>query len=308
MKNILFLTFIVFFGCNNIRNNKPAQSATPSSPKNFERVIPPAIITDSRERANFMVTHFWDHFNFKDTMYAHAPDITEQAFVDFLSFFQYASPGKIQEGVTKLMKSAEADRVMFAYFARESEHYLYDPNSSFRNDEYFIPFLEQIMNTSMIDEAHKVRPRYLLNLAYKNRPGDRAADLQYTLASGKTGNLYAINAKYLLLMFYNPGCSECQNTMKMIRNSAGITLSIKNGKVKVLAVYPDENIDKWKEYTAEVPLNWINSYDKSLNIREKEIYDLKAIPTLYLLDKDKNVILKDCSVEEINEFLKSQAA
>jgi thioredoxin-related protein len=305
MKHILFLTLTVaLFGCNNARNHSSAQSATPPKPKNFERVYPPALLTDARERANFLVTHFWDHFNFKDTMYAHTPDITEQAFVDYISFFQYASPEKIREGVAKLMKSAEADSVMFAYFARESEHYFYEPNSPFRNDEYFIPFLEQIVNSSIVDDAHKIRPRYLLNLTYRNRPGDKAADVQYMQANGKQGNLYSIKAEYLLLMFYNPGCKECQNTMGMIQNSAEIAPLIKNGTIKVLMVYPDENLDKWKEHIAEVPSNWINGYDKSLSIREKEVYDLKAIPTLYLLDKDKKVILKDCSVGDINEFLK----
>ena len=304
MKHLLFLLLtVVFLGCNNTKNNPSEKSATPSAPKDFEHVIPPAVMTDRQERVNFLVTNFWQHFNFKDTMYAHTPDITEQAFVDFISFFQYASPDKISEGVANLMKSAEADSVMYAYFAREAEHYLYEPNSPFRNDEYFIPFLEQMVNTSFLDDAHKIRPRYLLNLALKNRPGNQAENLEYTTANGKTGNLYAVKAEYVLLMFYNPGCEACQETMGMIQNSAEITPLIKNGTIKVLAIYPDEDLKKWKEHLKEVPASWINGYDKSLVIRGKEIYDLKAIPTLYLLDGDKKVILKDCSVDGINKFL-----
>jgi hypothetical protein len=303
MKKVIFLILTVaLFDCSNPNNNKSAQSVTPHAPKNFERVVPPALMRDSTERANFIVTHFWEHFNFKDTMYAHAPNITEQAFVDFIYFFQFASPDKILEGVTRLMKSAEADSVMFAYFSGMAQHYLYEPNSPFRNDEFYIPFLEQVVNSSIIDDTHKIRPRYILNLAYKNRPGNKAEDLLYTMANGKQGTLYGIKSDYLLLMFYNPGCSECRNTMEMIQNSAKISLLIKNGTVKVLAIYPDKDIDKWREHLAEVPSNWLNAYEHSLRIREKEIYDVKAIPTLYLLDKDKKVILKDCSVEDINKF------
>lgn len=39
-------------------------------------------------------------------------------------------------------------------------------------------------------------------------------------------------------------------------------------------------------------------------IDQKNLYDLKAIPTLYLLDKDKTVLLKDATAEEIEEYLK----
>ena len=32
------------------------------------------------------------------------------------------------------------------------------------------------------------------------------------------------------------------------------------------------------------------------------LYDIKAIPTIYLLDSDKKVILKDCSLEAVESF------
>ncbi|HBK95202.1 MAG TPA: DUF5106 domain-containing protein, partial [Porphyromonadaceae bacterium] len=37
-------------------------------------------------------------------------------------------------------------------------------------------------------------------------------------------------------------------------------------------------------------------------ITKQKLYDIKAIPTLYLLDKDKKVILKDTSIEAIESF------
>jgi hypothetical protein len=303
MKHLIFVLSVVsLLSCSQTENSKKGTAETSSTVKNFKRVMPPALMTDRTERANYLVTHFWEHFNFRDTMYIHSRDITEQAFVDFISLFQYASPDKIKEGVTRLMTSAEDDSVMFAFFSREAERYLYDPISPFRNDEYYIPFLEHIVNTSVIDDTHKIRPRYVLDLTRKNRPGNMAENLQYTTANGRRGTLHDIKADYLLLAFYIPGCSECQNTMEMIRNSAEITPLIRKGTVKAIAIYPDENLDKWKEYLAEVPSNWINGW--SLSIREKEIYDLQAIPTLFLLDRDKKVILKDCSVEDMNEYFK----
>ncbi|MDR3251397.1 MAG: DUF5106 domain-containing protein [Tannerella sp.] len=292
-------------GCTSTDRKKGGEAPAKRMPRNFERPKPPVLLTNTREQAEYIITHYWDNFDFTDTMYCHAPAITEQAFVDFLSIFQYASYEKVTDGVRKLMQAAEVDSVMFGYFCREAERYLYEPNSALRNDEYFIPFLEQMVVTKRLSDDNKIRPAYMLLLAHKNRPGALANDLEYTLASGQKGRLYNIKSDYLLLMFYNPGCKECRQTMAEIDNTASITAAINAGKLKVLAVYPDENLDEWHGHLKDVPTSWINSYDKMTDVRNRQLYDLKAIPTLYLLDKDKKVILKDVSVGHINGYLES---
>ena len=48
----------------------------------------------------------------------------------------------------------------------------------------------------------------------------------------------------------------------------------------------------WKpggNISPDVPAAWINSYDNTVSLKNDEIYDLKAIPTLYLLDKTKKL-------------------
>lgn len=63
--------------------------------------------------------------------------------------------------------------------------------------------------------------------------------------------------------------------------------------MKVLVVYPDEDVAGWRAHKDDFPAAWINAYDKSLTLRGKGLYDLKAIPTLYLLDEGKKVLIKD---------------
>jgi hypothetical protein len=308
-----FLFFLILAtgvtGCTSKREEKKREDMaqeiqTPAIPKNFERAIPPAMLTTPPERADYIVLHFWDKFDFRDTMYCHAPDITEQAFVDFIALFPHTSSmAKVSEGVNKLLTSAEVENVMYNYFCMKAEHYLYNPNSPMRNDEYYIPFLEHIVNSSKVTDVNKIRPRRQLELAYRNRLGSKARDFAYTMASGKTGNLYGLSATYVLLMFYNPDCTECQRTTEMLKNSTALASGISSGKVKVLAVYPDENLEAWQHHIKEIPPTWINGYDKAQAVKNGEIYDLKAIPTLYLLDKDKKVILKDASTGDIHEYL-----
>ena len=53
-----------------------------------------------------------------------------------------------------------------------------------------------------------------------------------------------------------------------------------------------------------MPAGWINSYDSTVSLKNDEIYDLKAIPTLYLLDKDKKVVMKDVTFNQVENYLK----
>ena len=78
-------------------------------------------------------------------------------------------------------------------------------------------------------------------------------------------------------------------------------------QVKILAFYPDEDREVWTKHQNEIPDGWINSYDKELTVLTEECYDLKAMPALYLLDKDKKVLLKDATVKEIEDYLKINA-
>ena len=51
----------------------------------------------------------------------------------------------------------------------------------------------------------------------------------------------------------------------------------------------------------------LNVHDASQAISRQRLYDLKAIPCLYLLDADKRVLLKDATVEQVELYLKEHA-
>ena len=71
----------------------------------------------------------------------------------------------------------------------------------------------------------------------------------------------------------------------------------------VLSLNPYIDLSEFQKHLSDFPSDWINGYDKKQMIDQKNLYDLKAIPTLYLLDKDKTVLLKDATAEEIEEYL-----
>ena len=159
----------------------------------------------------------------------------------------------------------------------------------------------------ILDETEKIRPQARLQLAQKNRIGTKALNFTYTLASGAQGNLYQLKADYILLFINNPGCHACTETIEGLKNAPFINQLLKEKKLILLSVYPDEELDEWRKHLSEFPKEWINGYDKKFAIKEQQLYDLKAIPTLYLLNKEKTVLLKDATAQAIEEYLMTNA-
>jgi len=132
---------------------------------------------------------------------------------------------------------------------------------------------------------------------------EQANDFTYTTASGKTGTLYALEAETLLLYFYDPTCEDCHALMHRLDSLYIINQRITEGRLKVLAIYPEEDTDEWQEQDALMPPAWINGYDKDAKIFTEGLFPLVKLPALYLLDREKRFILKDTSPEAIERKL-----
>lgn len=299
-KLITILSIVFLISCN--AKQQKTISSTPEK-KIFPMIEIPAIITEPTQRADYLAQHYWDKFNFTDTSYISPPEITEQALANYINVLTMIPAQQASSALKGMMAKAEADSAMFAHFCNLYDKYLYDPNSPMRNEELYIPVLEAIVTSGNVDEVEKIRPEHRLNLALRNRPGHQATNITYTLASGATGNLNSVKSEYIILFFYNPDCHNCQEIRESLTASTIITNLQKTNQLKVVAIYPDEDITAWKKYIPNVPKEWINAYDENLVIRDKEIYDLKAIPTLYLLDKNKKILLKDTTFPILEDYL-----
>ena len=275
--------------------------------KNFQMIEVPSILDNPDDRAAYIGKNYWRNFDFKDTSLIGKPEITEQAFADYVHIIEHMNAETAAASVKTTLSKAEADTAMYAHFLALFEKYLYDPNSPMRNETLYITVLRVAIGSPKTSEAEKTRMRYRLDLAQRNRPEMPATDFTYTLASGKTGTLYDIDAEYLILFFNNPGCHACQETIDQINGSETVRKMIGDKRLKVLSVYPDEDMKAWKEYFPTLPTHWLNGYDASQQIKNEELYDLRAIPTLYLIDRKKFVILKDAPFGEIEHYLTQKA-
>ena len=275
-----------------------AQGERPQT-ADFPRVTAPAMIRDDRMAVEYEAVHFWDHFPFAN--YAKVTDgQLQQTFVEFLTGVYKCQPTSAAVAMTNLMVGAATNLDCYWFFLELAEEGLYEPNSPLRNDTLFESVLRHAVGErSPLDEASKMRYRSLLRIVSRNQEGSRASDFVYTLANGTQRTLYKTPADLLLIYFYNPGCPECRSVKEALVESGYAEALHNMGLLTVLALHPDEELEEWRARLGENPSWWISAYDKGTKILDGDIYDLKAIPTLYLLDGAKTVMLKDAPVEEV---------
>ena len=95
----------------------------------------------------------------------------------------------------------------------------------------------------------------------------------------------------------------CKEIIDVLDNDPVISKLIAGGTMKVLNIYIDEDLEAWRSYMPIYPDEWYNGFDPDFVIRNEELYNVRAIPSLYLLDEDKTVMLKDAPENRLFDYL-----
>ncbi len=281
---------------------------------------------DPEQKSDYIRAHFWDKFDFSENGYLATADSTEVLSI----FQQYAAllAGNPLDTVSTaaMMQKASANRPALEYFSKMAQKFLHDPNSPLRNDEAYIPVLRARLGSSLLSDEEKMKDDYTLKLICLNRLGHKANDFLFVTerldeaqllksmeetaesqnetilaAAGKSitpgissqKKMSKIDTDFILIFFNNPGCPMCRTIKEDLMSSDLLSMMIADKTLTILALYPDENLDAWRAYHPYLPDSWINAYNPGKAIENQSLYNLSAIPSLYLLDRNKIVIAKD---------------
>ncbi|MCA5004135.1 DUF5106 domain-containing protein [Sphingobacterium bovistauri] len=252
--------------------------------------------TNSQEHQNYLIKS-WTSFDFTNLSAIKNPDYGEQKFVDYINLFPKHSTNEITESIEYILAKSSSNKDVLNHFLQLFDKYLYDVNSPFYNEDYYKIVLHSIIESSSISANDKVKYNIRYKIALRNNIGSKAENFNFYVENDLT-NLYALNDKDIILFFYTPGCNSCATSINALRSSSQLTQNI-----NILAIYPDGDYNIWMDYKDQIPKQWINGIDKNKEILQNQLYDLKASPTIYLLDKDKKVVLKDISVEVLLKYI-----
>ena len=248
--------------------------------------------------------HFFDTFPWKDDRLLNTP-VLYKKFKEFAQQILQLEPEFAIPIVMKILNESKINKSMylalFDYLEREFGNY----KSPYRDVLLYIAMLEDILTIPDLEETRKLFYEYELALISKNQEGAPAIDFNILLANGDTTTLYALDAEILMLYFQHPDCPTCVELREKMKNMEALNNAIASGKLKIVTIYFEDNEDLWRNYlkTRALP-NWQHGWNYDQHITEKRLYDIRTIPMIMVLDKDKTVIKKDLLSNEVEGWLK----
>ena len=278
----------------------------------------PAVYSDPQERKAYLTDHYWDRFFAGDgpcdtgaVLGVPRPELESNLamYIQLLEEFPLAeAQQKVRHFFSQVEAKQAADTASHVYLLMEEtvSRYLYDPNSPVRNEDLYLPYVEGLASSPHTREEARPGYVYQARMCALAPVGSVAPDFRFTDARGRTRRLRDVRADATLLFFSNPGCYACLEIINTLRAMPGLDARIGRGALAVVNVYIDEDLAAWREYEPTYPRNWLNGYDPDSLIRSDRIYNIRAIPSLWLLDRDKRILLKDAPVERVVAWLQNQ--
>ena len=298
-------------------------SGEQAAARHFPKVTVPDMVAAGPEAAEYAAEHWWDEFTDTSEVFtsevffcdsAHVNGVpyaeVEQAFADYCPILESVSMTAARRSVSRLFSMAEAferhdpSSTVFETLADLAEKYFYDPNSPLRNEDFYLPFVKGLSEHEGFSRPQRDIYAYTAEMCALNSTGEQAADFEFSDRRGNVRTLWGISAGYVLLFFSNPGCESCHGIIRALEESGEVRQLISEGSLAVVNIYIDDDIAAWLEYEDRYPDSWYNGYDPNLVIRTDMLYNVRAIPSLYILDKDKRVIMKDAPETKVLAFLR----
>ena len=285
--------------------------------RSFPEARVPAVVTEPAAAVDHLLSHYWDAFLTPGGPYlsdsTHIAGVTLDDMIAHVREYAIllgaaSSDEKASASLTALVAALErfqaSDSLSNAYprltdLLREC---LYDPNSEMRDESLYLPLAKALADSPVTPDGMRRSYAYEAGMCALNAKGAPAADFRYIDVSGRVRRLYDTHTRYTLLVFVNPGCHACGEATAAF-SDARTRQAVESGDLTVISIYIDEDIAAWKARTDEMPVFWINGYDPDGVIRADLIYNVRAIPSLYLLDSSHTVLLKDAPVSVVQNTL-----
>ena len=262
--------------------------------QNFIYPVPPDSIDGRQDRINYMAKHFWTESTIADTANFQGPKL----LLDYLYLLKQMD--EQQKCVQSFVSLACRQENTFGLILYWFDNILYDSSSPHYNENLYSSLMNAVI-ISDADSTMKLIPLKRMEMMKKNQVGKQANNFSFVNKEGHNNSLYKIEAPLLLLVFNNPDCSLCHQTEKSIVQNELVQSWMNSGRLKLLAITPDAEYKDWVEHT--YPSNWIIGYDKEKAIYKQRLYDIQRLPCLYLLNKDKQVLLKEADYDRLCIFL-----
>lgn len=273
----------------------------------------PVTRQDSIDNYQFYKTHYWDGISFMDDCVVRTPFFKSKLERYYRDVMPQA-PDSIIKDVDYKLLLARSSTEMYKYLLNWLTDEYINPKYM-GQDAIFVHLFNKYHSKGVSSWLNEKQLDAITKRAYmlmSNLVGEQAANLELLDTANKVAPLYNIKAAYTIVAFWDPNCGHCKEEIPRLDSFYKASWRAKN--VKVYAVMTEYDTDAWKTFINKHQLaEWTNVHHTLQMVKEdteaqrpsfKQLYDITQTPTLYLLDKDKRILAKKLTLEQMNDFLK----
>jgi thiol-disulfide isomerase/thioredoxin len=282
-----------------------------------EPVIPPAAQHpggkyDSMYAYRYYKSHYWDGVSFNDGRLVRTP-FFEAKLDKYYKELVVPSPDSINQEVDHMLLYARSNSEMFKFLLVNFVQKYINPQYM-GQDAVFVHLFEKYINTGQADFFTQQYKDFMYKRAYSlmaNLIGQPAANLEMVDTADNPRPLYDVKSDFIVICFWDPTCSHCKETVPKLDSI--YQAKWKNEGVSLYGVMVDGGKDNWKKFINDNKLNgWIHVYqlDSQQKADEnagrpgfRQLYDVYQTPILYLLDKDKRIVAKKLTYQQLDEVI-----
>ena len=273
----------------------------------------PVTRQDSLDNYQYYKKHYWDGITFTDDRIIRTPFFLPKVEKYFREIVSPVPDSTIKE-VDYLLLVARSSPEMYKFLLNWLTDEYINPKYM-GQDAVFVHLFEKYHSKGISNWLNEKQMTAISNRAYmlmSNLIGEQAANLEMTDISGINTALYNIQSNYIVICFWDPTCGHCREEVPKLDSI--YNAKWKNEGVKMFGVLTETHEkEKWLQFINEHKMqNWVNVYQTDAQKKAiedakkpsyKQLYDVVQTPTLYLLDKDKRIVAKKLTREQMDDVL-----
>jgi thiol-disulfide isomerase/thioredoxin len=252
---------------------------------------------------NYNKDHYFDNIDLTDERLLRTPILYARLNTFFTSVVIQA-PDSINKEIDKIIKKCEGNYKVYQFVAvflfnhfRESEIMGHDAVLVKLADDIYLSGKADWVSKEFKDDLRKqielIRPTLI---------GKKAQNMVMDSYSGIFVSLYDIHKDFTILYFWEPNCGHCKESTPKLK---AYYEKAKANSIEIFAVCTQSDKQKWTQYIEENKLDWINGWDPQRSSHFDLYYNVQSTPMIYILDKNKVIIAKKLSVEDIGPFIEN---
>ena len=267
---------------------------------------------DSTFAYRFYKEHYWDNISFTDNRLIRTP-IFEPKLDYYYKNLVSPEPDSLDREIDHMLLYSRTNKEMFKFLLVYFTQKYINPEYM-GQDAVFIHIFEKYINNGQADFFTDKYRKFVDDRAYSimaNLIGQPAANLEMTDTTNRIRTLYEIPANFVLICFWDPTCSHCKETIPKVDSI--YRAKWKYEGVQIFGVMVDGGQENWRDFIRAHNLgDWINVYQTSAQHDlivaagrpdYRQLYDVYQTPVLYLLDKDKRIIAKKLTYQQVDEVI-----